>query len=178
MLCYNVRKRRWQPGAKKMGHKAECCDHDVGCSRTALIEAERVCRERGARLTDIPRRVLELIWQAQGPVGAYALLENLGSEGRPPAPPTVYRALDFLLEQGLVHRIECLNAFIGCVHPHRPHVSQFLICRSCRSVIELSDRTIEEAILAEAERSGFLVHHQIIEAEGVCKECRAEGRGA
>ncbi len=157
-----------------------CCGHDhshgIGCSHVALIEAERVCRDRGARLTDIRRRVLELIWMQKGPVGAYALLEILGREGKAPAPPTVYRALDFLLEQGLVHRIERLNAFIGCAYPQRPHVSLFLICSECHLVVELNDEKIEETIVEEAGRSGFLIRRQIIEAEGICRNCQEASR--
>ena len=142
--------------------------------RAALHEAERVCRVRGVRLTEIRKRVLELIWRTHGPVGAYALLEELGHDGRPPAPPTVYRALEFLLEQGLVHRIERLNAFVSCSYPERPHVSQFFICTECRSVIELSDETIGAAIADKALREGFAIRRQIIEIEGLCRDCRKD----
>ena len=95
-------------------------DHRV-CVKDALEQATAICAKRGARLTPIRRRVLELIWASHKPSGAYDILEALSQEsrGKRIAPPTVYRALDFLLEQGLIHRLESLNAFIGCPHPMR-----------------------------------------------------------
>src|SRR3954453_3718975 len=93
-------------------------DHDhADCVAAALGAAERLCARRGARLTELRRRVLELIWRSHEPIGAYALLDRLGRERGRVAPPTVYRALEFLIAHGLVHRIASLNAFIGCVHP-------------------------------------------------------------
>lgn len=154
----------------------ECCGHGHSGERVqqALREAERVCHRRGVRLTEIRRQVLELIWRTHGPVGAYTLLEELGQGGRPPGPPTVYRALDFLLEQGLVHRIEKLNAFVSCSYPLQPHVSQFFICSRCRSVIELCDAAIETAITGKARREGFIICRQVIEIEGFCRNCQEE----
>lgn len=149
-------------------------NHDHGpCVAHALAAAEAECRRRGARLTDVRRRVLELVWQSHAPVGAYALLETLGREGFCAAPPTVYRALDFLLAHGLVHRIERLNAYTGCAHPGTPHAGQFLLCQDCGAAAELIDPAIDHAVAAAAARLGFTVTRQTVEVDGLCPVCQA-----
>jgi Fur family transcriptional regulator, zinc uptake regulator len=148
-------------------------DHDHGpCIAHALEAAEAECKRRGARLTDIRRRVLELVWQSHAPVGAYALLESLGREGFCAAPPTVYRALDFLLAHGLIHRIEWLNAFMGCSRPGIPHAGQFLLCTGCGAAAELDDPAIDSAMAAAASRLGFTLTGQTVEADGLCPAFR------
>ncbi|MGE5546232.1 MAG: Fur family transcriptional regulator [Solirubrobacterales bacterium] len=150
--------------------------HDHGaCVADALAAAEAECRRRGARLTEVRRRVLELVWQGHAPVGAYAVLEALARDGFCAAPPTVYRALDFLLAHGLVHRIERLNAFVGCSHPGSPHAGQFLLCSECGAAAELDDPSIDAALAAAAARLGFSVARQTVEVEGLCSLCRAGG---
>ena len=124
-------------------------DHD-DCISTALRAAERVCRDKGLRFTGIRRRVLELVWASHRPIGAYEILDKLNRQGRKAAPPTVYRALEFLIEAELVHRLDSLNAFIGCPDPGSSHAGQFLICRRCRSVAELDD---DAAALGRARRA-------------------------
>lgn len=153
-------------------------NHDHGtCIAHAVEVAEAECRRRGARLTDVRRRVLELVWHGHAPVGAYALLETLGREGFCAAPPTVYRALDFLLAHGLIHRIERLNAYTGCSHPGTPHAGQFLLCEGCGAAAELVDPAIDAAITAAAARQGFSVSRQTVEVDGLCPACRgAENR--
>lgn len=142
------------------------------CVTAALAAAERLCARRGARLTELRRRVLELIWRSHEPVGAYALLERLARERGRVAPPTVYRALDFLIAHGLVHRIASRNAYIGCAHPDRDHIGQFLVCSACGSAAELDDRRIEHAIRSTAEAAGFSIEHPVIELAGRCPQCR------
>ena len=149
-------------------------DHEV-CVDAALAKAERVCRRQGARLTPLRRAVLELVWRRHQPVGAYEILEALRRRHRGAVPPTVYRALDFLMQRGLVHRIASLNAFVGCPRPDRPHVSQFLICSGCAAAAELGDETIATAVRRRAEALGFAVERQTIEVNGWCPRCR-EGR--
>jgi Fur family transcriptional regulator, zinc uptake regulator len=141
------------------------------CIRTAVGAAEALCAGRGLRFTPLRRRVLELIWQSHRPAGAYELLDQLKAERDGAVPPTVYRALDFLLENGLVHRIESLNAFVGCDHPDSPHQSQFLICTSCRRVAELSDPTIAQRIETKASGAGFQTDRQTLEVTGTCDAC-------
>ena len=152
-------------------------DH-AACVDDALDRAAELCQRRGARLTALRRHVLELVWRGHAPVGAYAILAEL-QDGQPrAAPPTVYRALDFLMEQGLVHRIESLNAYVGCPRPERPHASQFLICEGCGSAGELDDPAITDAVERRAGRLGFTVAQQTIELRGLCQRCRRGGLDA
>jgi len=153
--------------------------HDHGlCVEAALDEAAALCERRGVRLTALRRRVLELVWQGHQPTGAYAVLEALRKEYRGAAPPTVYRALDFLAAHGLIHRIESLNAFIGCVRPDPPHAGQFLICQACGTTAELHDEAIREAVGRSASRVGFQAIRETVEVAGLCPGCRdAAGAG-
>ncbi|KPB69986.1 Zinc uptake regulation protein [Pseudomonas syringae pv. cilantro] len=141
---------------------------------SALAEADALCTKQGLRLTTLRRRVLELVWQSHKPLGAYDILAVLSEEdGRRAAPPTVYRALDFLLENGLVHRIASLNAFTGCNHPTHAHQGQFLICRVCHAAIELQHPAISASVVDAAAGVGFAVEGQTVEIVGVCAGCKA-----
>lgn len=144
--------------------------HDVD---SALRSAERLCLRRGSRLTALRRRVLEIILHSDRPQGAYAILDELRAEGRSGAPPTVYRALDFLLEQRLIHRLASLNVFIGCPHPEHHHNGQFLICQHCGRVAELASFTVEQAIRDSASEHQFMVTSQMVEILGYCADCQA-----
>ncbi|KTB65147.1 Fur family transcriptional regulator [Pseudomonas syringae] len=144
------------------------------CVHSALAEADALCTKQGLRLTTLRRRVLELVWQSHKPLGAYDILAVLSEEdGRRAAPPTVYRALDFLLENGLVHRIASLNAFTGCNHPTHAHQGQFLICRVCHAAIELQHPAISTSVVNAAAGVGFAVEGQTVEIVGVCAGCKA-----
>jgi len=149
---------------------AEEHDHE-SCVEQAMLNAVRVCRDRGLRLTAQRRRVLELVWNSHKPVGAYELLDALNLDGKRAGPPTVYRALDFLIDANLVHRLDSLNAFVGCPDPDSPHTGQFLICRNCRSVAELDDQTISDLIVSSAAAAGFIAEEQTLEVQGVCAAC-------
>lgn len=138
----------------------------------SLAAAEQLCARRGVRLTALRRRVLEIILGSDRPLGAYAILDALRDDGRSGAPPTVYRALDFLLEQGLVHRLASLNVFIGCRRPALHHCGQFLICRDCGQVWELNSEAIETTIQAAAADRHFQVEAQTVEILGCCPDCR------
>lgn len=149
-----------------------------------LTRAGTICAARGAKLTALRRDVLGLILDAETPAGAYDLLDQLRRSRGNAAPPTVYRALDFLCAQGLVHRVERLAAFVGCVaqpdpagtapEPHaHTHAAQFLICRGCGRAIELDDPELAHALTAAAARRGFAVSAATIEAEGLCAACAA-----
>jgi Fur family zinc uptake transcriptional regulator len=144
------------------------------CMTRALRAAERVCKERELQLTAIRRRVLELIWERHAPIGAYDILALLKKGEGALAPPTVYRALEFLLEAGLIHRIDTLNAFIGCVAPEAEHTGQLLICRSCNRVTELDDPTITRLLAQKAQDAGFASDQQSVEIKGLCGDCQAE----
>jgi Fur family zinc uptake transcriptional regulator len=147
-------------------------------TEAALADAAAACERRGARLTDVRRDVLGLILDSPEPTGAYDLLERLRARRMGAAPPTVYRALDFLLAQRLIHRIERLAAFVGCLDAHaheagHHHAAQFLICRGCGRVIEIEDAALAAALAAAARRAGFAVERTTVEAEGMCAACAA-----
>jgi len=148
-------------------HDHKTCIHD------ALETAKSLCRAKGLRLTDTRLRVLELIWQSHAPVGAYEILGKFNQEGRSSAPPTVYRALDFLQENNLVHRLASLNAFIGCISPESGHQGSFLICRHCGLAQELTSQTLESQVHQLAATEGFSVDGMTLEVSGLCPNCKA-----
>ena len=142
------------------------------CVSKALAAAEKICDERNLRLTPLRRRVLELVWTRHAPVGAYDILGALKKGEGALEPPTVYRALKFLQEAGLVHRIDSLNAFIGCEAPQEGHAAQFLVCRKCNRVMELDDPAISKLLIEKARVLGFVTDAQDIEIKGLCATCR------
>ncbi len=147
--------------------------HDHGrCIRQALATADNICVERGQRFTKIRKLVFGLIWQSHKPLGAYELLPAIKKAGFNSAPPTVYRALDFLQEQGLVHRISSLNAFIGCAHPGHQCSSCFLICDQCELAVEVESDRLEEAINDITQDMGFVAEREHIEIVGKCPNCK------
>jgi Fur family zinc uptake transcriptional regulator len=145
-------------------------DH-AGCQDKALHTAEHLCAERGVRLTPIRRKVLELIWESHRAVKAYDLLDRIKPVEGSAKPATVYRALDFLLEQGLIHRVESLNAFIGCRCSEQAHEQLLLICNQCHEVEERTGSMVMEAVARELEQAGFAMHRKAIEIHGVCAHC-------
>ncbi len=152
-------------------------DHDHNaCRGQALVRAQAICTERGVRLTEIRRQVLEHVWRGHKPLGAYEILDMLRDNRQKTAPPTVYRALEFLLQHGLIHRIESLNAFVGCTDPETPHRAQFLICNQCGVTAELNDPRIDAAIGEQAAAAGFTVNRRTIEVEGTCPHCALTAR--
>ncbi|MDR5902102.1 MULTISPECIES: transcriptional repressor [Halomonas] len=140
-------------------------------SRNLLLQAERQCQQRGARFTPIRRRVLEMIAEASGALKAYDLLDRLADEHASARPPTVYRALEFLIDQGLVHRIESLNAYVACPCPEHSHGFQLLICRLCGRVEELHLEDVNAQLADCAQQLGFRVERQTIELLGRCDAC-------
>lgn len=145
--------------------------HHATCINEAINAAEATCKQRGGRLTAIRRRVLELVWASHEPVKAYDLLDTLRNERSSAAPPTVYRALDFLQEEGLVHKIESLNAYVGCGKPGHMGSGQFLICSDCGEVAELADTELVKLIRNKAEQIGFAIEEQVVEIKGHCAQC-------
>ena len=141
------------------------------CSDAALSVAEDTCNSRGVRLTKLRRRVLELVWSSHEPVKAYDILDILRDEHSGSAPPTVYRALEFLQDEGMVHKIESLNAYVGCGAPDHNHASQFFICQSCGAAAEMNDTEIRNLIADKAADMGFKIDKEIIEVKGVCSQC-------
>lgn len=146
-------------------------DHD-DCAEGVLTRVERLLDGRGVRLTPVRRRTLEILLEAHRAMGAYEVLERLAADGFGKQPPVVYRALDFLVEQGLVHRIRRLNAFAACMHPGEAHQPVFLICQSCDTVAEAPGARVRAAIEAAAAEVGFAVERATVEAQGLCPACQ------
>jgi Fur family zinc uptake transcriptional regulator len=135
--------------------------------------AEALCTARGERLTPVRRQVLETLAAQHRPIGAYEIMDRLGEHGRRPAPITVYRALDFLLEQGLVHRIESRNAFVACINNHgESDLVVFLICERCGAVGEAPAADVAQTLSAAAKAAGFAPRAPVIEIAGMCSHCR------
>ena len=162
-----------------MSHPCTDPHHHVHDAPSFVNAVEHACRERGLRLTPIRARVLTLIAEQGKPIKAYDLLDRIRADkaldedsAGAAAPPTVYRALDFLLDNGLVHRISSLNAFVGCNHPEHAHQGQFLICRTCHAAIELEQKSISDAIIQSAADVGFKVEGQTVEVVGLCAGCQ------
>jgi Fur family zinc uptake transcriptional regulator len=150
------------------GHDA--CQSGAG---DMLARAEALCRARGLQFTPLRREVLEAVAESGRAQGAYDIAERLSAPGKRVAPVSVYRALDFLMEQGLVHRIASRNAFIPCAHDHAPGEGVvFLICRTCGGVDEASSEELEDGLGRTMERAGFTPSHSILEVEGDCGVCR------
>lgn len=137
-----------------------------------LEQAKSVCLQRGARFTRIREQVFLLLTKHTGAVGAYDLLEELKAIDPAAKPATIYRALDFLNQQGFVHKIESVNAFVLCDHfSDCNHPVQLLICDECGHVEEIQSNNLDLTIRAMADASGFNISHQIVEAHGKCKNC-------
>jgi Fur family zinc uptake transcriptional regulator len=155
-----------------LGYQPHNHDH---CIDEALASARQLCQSKGARLTSIREQVLTYVWLSHQPLGAYEILELLSqqAEGKL-APPTVYRALDFLQQHGLVHRIASLNAYMGCCTPEQPHQSQFLICQQCKTTVELADQQVSHSIHSAARDAGFKVEAEHIEVLGLCPNCQQD----
>jgi Fur family transcriptional regulator, zinc uptake regulator len=149
-------------------------DHDhARCTADALKHAEVLCAERAQRLTPIRRQVLEVLLESHNPLGAYEIIDRAAASGTRPAPITVYRALDFLRDNGLVHRIESRNAFVACVNNHASgDLVVFLLCERCGAVGEAASTAVADQLKAAARAAGFTPKTPVIEITGICSHCR------
>ncbi len=152
-------------------HKPHHHDHDA---ESFVEKVVRASRERGLRLTPLRREVLELVAASAKPVKAYDLLDQLRRHHDNAAPPTVYRALDFLIEHGFIHKLESINAYVHCPHPTQSHQVPFLICDQCLSAFEVCDERVAELIAAQAKALGFRPQDQTLEVHGVCRACQQD----
>ena len=162
--------------------------HDHVHDAPSFVDAvERACRDRGLRLTPIRARGLGLIARQGKPIKAYDLLEQLRVDNAridksdeeesagAAAPPTIYRALDFLLANGFIHKLESVNAFVACHHPSTAqHSVPFLICDRCHSAVELEDMDVVAALDERARALGFVPQAQTLEVHGICVRCAAQ----
>lgn len=145
-------------------------DHDQ-CVETAISEAVTHCATTGARFTAVRRAALEILLREHRALGAYELLDRLRDAGFGSQPPVAYRALDFLVENGFVHKIERLNAFIACAHPGASHSPAFLICRNCDAVAEAHSAPARGSLGDAARATGFTIERTVVEALGICPSC-------
>ncbi len=151
-------------------------DHDHhACRGTVLARAEAVVADRGLRMTPVRRRTLEILLESHQALGAYEVLDRLGAEGFGRQPPVAYRALEFLVENGLAHRVRRLNAFAACTCPGEDHAPVFLICRACHAVAEAAASPLRAMLDDTAAAEGFTVERSSIEAQGLCAACRDAG---
>ncbi len=141
------------------------------CIKNALDRAETVSHERDIRLTPIRKKVLELIWQSHKPIKAYDLLAQLSTDGHIEKPPTVYRALQFLMENHLIHRIESCNGYIGCEFDHEETDSKFFICDHCNEVEELREPRLNQVLSDTSRKRGFIPNQFTLEIHGTCASC-------
>jgi len=152
--------------------------HDHGaCIRQGLAQVEQVCAEAGLQFTPTRRRVLELLLERHRAMGAYEILDHLREEGLGSQPPVAYRALDFLVSHGFAHRIERLNAFVACTDPGDSHDPSFLICRTCDAVAEARAEPEKGPLARSARQAGFEIERAVVEAVGICPNCRDGGEG-
>jgi Fur family zinc uptake transcriptional regulator len=161
------------------GHDA-CTDphHHVHSGDAFVAEVARACEARGLRLTPLRASALRLIADAGRPLKAYELLDLMRATHEGAAPPTVYRALDFLLENGFIHKLSSINAFVGCHHPGAAqHAVPFLICDRCHAATELEDEQVVLALEGRARALGFMPRAQTLEVHGLCADCAAAGAG-
>jgi Fur family zinc uptake transcriptional regulator len=160
-----------------MAHEDACTDphHHVHTGDAFVAEVERACEARGLRLTPLRASALRLIADAGRPLKAYELLDLMRATHEGAAPPTVYRALEFLLENGFIHKLSSINAFVGCHHPgSEQHAVPFLICDRCQSATELEDARIVQLLDERARARGFAPRAQTLEVHGLCAACAAE----
>ncbi|MBM3618857.1 MAG: transcriptional repressor, partial [Alphaproteobacteria bacterium] len=131
------------------------CQNHEHCAHDALALAENACQQQDARLTPTRRRILELLWESHQPSKAYDILTRLQQEMPSAKPPTVYRALDFLLEHGLIHKIERLNAFVGCHYPQEAGFCTFLICKECHETQEIHQPEVSQLLHQQLKQHAF-----------------------
>ena len=149
----------------------DCQDHEV-CIEKAMREAELICQEKDLRFTELRREVLKLVWVSHVPVKAYDILENLKGKEWSAKPPTVYRALDFLVETGLVHKLDSINAYIGRSHPREKNACYFLICTDCKEAKECCSSELSDAIESAWDNNSFRPKKITLEVLGQCNACR------
>ena len=152
-------------------------DHDR-CINAALTRAKGLCHEKNVKLTVTREAVLTLLWQSHRPLGAYQIQDQLSKlMAKPIAPPTVYRAIEFLLDLSLIHRLPSLNAYIGCPFPSSHHSNLFMICNECGSAAEMADAALNEVLQAASNKANFVLQSQSVELFGRCPQCVLDNIG-
>ena len=148
------------------------CRNHKDCIKTAMQTAERLCETQKLRFTDLRRQVLKIIWSRHRPIKAYEVLAQLDANQTCVAPPTVYRSLTFLLQNGLVHKLSKQRAYVGCAHPNRHYQCCFIICSSCGTCEECCGFALAQAVVGIAEQHKFQLNTAAVEIEGRCRICQ------
>jgi Fur family zinc uptake transcriptional regulator len=154
------------PGAAFEAHNHKACCGDV------MGQVDAIVARSGLRLTPVRRRTLEILLEEHRALGAYDVLERLAADGFGKQPPVAYRALEFLVENGMAHRIQRLNAFTACMHPGAAHAPLFFICSQCEAVAEASGAAVADAVADAARSMGFQVERSNVETVGTCPACQ------
>src|SRR6516164_1549140 len=132
------------------------------------------CAREGLHLTPLRRQVLAILAESSSPLGAYAIIDQLSRlEGKAIAPPTVYRTLEFFLENGFVYKIESRNAYAPCEHLGHAHHGALLLCEKCGRSDDIEDVKLDRLLQEAAKRAGFAPHRQMVELVGLCRDCAA-----
>ncbi len=145
------------------------------CTSELISRAEQICAKRGTRLTEQRKEVLSSVAESHSAVGAYEIIERMATGGSRPAPITIYRALDFLLEHDLVHKIESRNAYVACSGAHANDQPALLICDKCGNVDEVMETSVNASLQNTAALKEFSVNKIVIELSGMCNQCAASG---
>ena len=147
------------------------CDDHKTCVVEALKKADAICRDKSLRFTALRRKVLAMIWENHRPAKAYDILDKLKESNASAKPPTVYRTLDFLLENGLIHKLDSLNAYVGCLHPLEHDECYFLICNKCGETKECCNGNLDQVITETAKKNKFHPVQTTLEIKGECQQC-------
>ncbi len=147
-----------------------CKNHKISIDE-ALKKAEVICNKKGVKLTKLRQKVLTLILKNHGYVKAYDLLNDLKKNNASAKPPTVYRSLDFLMEHGFIHKIQSLNAFVGCSHPDEHEDCYFLICKECKNIEECCSNKVKKVLTSTSGKNNFSPNQVTLEITGICQDC-------
>lgn len=147
------------------------CDNHQECSSKAINEAKNICQEYGLRFTDSRKEVFEKIIANHAPTKAYDILDELQKDNKNVKAPIVYRALDFLMENGLIHRLHSFNSYVKCSHPKKHNHCYFMICNKCNSIEECCSLNLSKDIEKIGKSKQFKIENVAIEIEGTCFEC-------
>lgn len=147
------------------------CNTHNNCIDSAINKAEAICLKNKLQFTRLRKSILKLIWESHVPLRAYDILERLKISETSAKPITVYRILDFLLENKLIHKLESQNSFLGCTHPGEEHNCYFIICKKCQIVEEGCKEDILKTIYNSLDKLNFSPLHITLEIQGICKNC-------
>ena len=140
--------------------------------KASISRVVEICKSNNLGFTDIRKQVFEIIVKKNKPIKAYEILDEIRNiSGKPSHPPTVYRAIDFLIENGFVHKLNSINSFVGCFHPKAHEECYFLICKKCNLYQECCDDSLKDRISKTAEHKNFLISNTTLEIEGHCLDC-------